>query len=391
MEEKLKLTVLLSIKGRNAHTARYLWHAHRTEFPYAIRLIDGDATDRFASLFANLRARGWAPPQAKYSYHGPDHSTLRYYGKMLEAMKDIDSEYVVINDNDDFPSASGLRKSVEFLETNPEFVGAGGRVGGFRLRDESGKTEGVWGSVQTWSALAGRIAYRPVRFAHEKVSDRLEAQMLQNRSAFLFYYVYRKSALERVLSEMHEAAIQDFTLMELYFVQRMLSLGKVEASDGFYVYYRQRGTSQFAVNQGSWQKAVFFQNWMGQFDSYLRFLAERVAQLAGMSPAAFSEWMKAFFVKTEFPKVVAPREKRVWLARVRNLTMTLENRFRLRERSRLYACLANMIVTHFTKWELGARGAGRDFFEERKSVIETLGGNPKLGSFLASSKESGSA
>src|SRR6185437_8652049 len=111
-----RLTLLLTLKGRDLYTLRWLWHANRVHLPFRIVIADGEVNPAVARLiedsavFSNL--------QIEYRRYN-DLTFRDFYLKLQDAISGIKSPYVMMSDNDDFLFPSGIGESLEWLERFP--------------------------------------------------------------------------------------------------------------------------------------------------------------------------------------------------------------------------------------------------------------------------------
>src|SRR5262249_33432081 len=126
-----KVTILLTLKGRTQFTLRWLWHVNRTGLPFRIFVADGEPHPAISGLlegntaFPNLRL-----VYGRYN----DRSYRDFYGKLVDALRRIDTPYVMLVDNDDFILPRGVLDSVAFLDAHPDYVCAGGGIPHFELK-----------------------------------------------------------------------------------------------------------------------------------------------------------------------------------------------------------------------------------------------------------------
>ncbi len=265
-----KLTIVLPLLNREAFTVRYLNYLESIDFPFQVIIADGGPDQ---SLQHMLEIREIAP-KVRYAYvrFPQDTTFLDYYSKMRKAAELVQTPYVMLNDNDDFPIVSGLIECIDFLDQSSEYVGASGKIGGVRLKE----IENVINLIELdfYSYPSTYIE----SFEQDNGLARIQHQITKNKAYNLYYAIYRIAPLQKILLDLEQLNFQDLRLHELYFIQGVLVLGKVRFVDGIYTYFRQRGTSQGTVLLRPWAKQLFFESWEGQFVCYLDLLVQRIIE-----------------------------------------------------------------------------------------------------------------
>ncbi len=57
-----------------------------------------------------------------------------YFDKVAEAVAKVTTPYCMRADDDDFLAMSGIERCLDFLDENPDYVAASGRIAGFSVR-----------------------------------------------------------------------------------------------------------------------------------------------------------------------------------------------------------------------------------------------------------------
>ncbi|MDR3574513.1 MAG: TIGR00180 family glycosyltransferase [Anaerolineaceae bacterium] len=145
LDEKHKLTILLTLKDRVPFTIRWLRYTNTWPFPFKILIADGGKDSELPVLLSN-RANF---PNLNYEYrrYPYDQTYSHYYAKMVDALAHVETPFVAIADNDDFFLPEGLANSVEFLQNHAEYSSCGGHIAGVRvvLNDRYGHLSQVYG------------------------------------------------------------------------------------------------------------------------------------------------------------------------------------------------------------------------------------------------------
>lgn len=234
------LTILLTLKGRELFTLRWMWHANRTHMPFHIIIADGEVTPTLTRV---LKDKSLFPNLSYEYYEYNDSSLLEFYKKCADAAAKVKTPFVRMADNDDFIFVSGVEKDVEFLKTNPDYVCAQGGVAGFGVKPKCGHSSLAVGCI---SKISTR--YNKNYVSRSYFSDSAEERVLQMAEVAhpIYYCVYRKAVAVNIFSEIVNYNFRDLQVYELFWSWRALTLGKVKSSAQHLSLMRQFETSSHA-------------------------------------------------------------------------------------------------------------------------------------------------
>lgn len=232
-----ELTILLTTKGRDIFTLRWLWYANSILLPYHIYIADGQPNEIIVRLLSDKSVF----PNISYQhelYNDTDYKA--YYRKVEHALNKISTEYVMISDNDDFLLPEGINKSIQFLNVNNDFAGASGRIGFCYLF--SGKTKNddhLFGTPHFIFPQHG--GYAPRSLDSVKAADRIKsATELYNVT---YYSVFRTTVLRNTATESAEICFNSLYSTEFFLHLRVLCSGSIYFDSNFSSYIRQLGSS----------------------------------------------------------------------------------------------------------------------------------------------------
>ncbi len=340
-----QLTVILPLKGRERFTLRFLWYANRAQLSYRLLLADGHVRPVLAKLLENSREL-FPALDIEYVRYPDDTDFSRFYAKMADAIGRARTPYVVYADNDDFLVPSGLDRSVEFLDANPDYVCCGGGLAGFSvyagLDDPNGGLVG----------MLNRLSYRYTIFDHsEDFSSSSVAERLRKgtRNWWSFYAVFRKEALETIFREVVEIDFSDMQLCELFCAMRTLTLGKARSNASTIAYIRQYGTSQRSAFKKDWVHHLLRSRFTSEFNAMIDRISALAAAADGAETAVIAEelreicddWLREF-LRVNYGSLQTV--KQLLRERVPGLVNRLKNRRRYsvgRERASFFARLSN--------------------------------------------------
>jgi glycosyltransferase domain-containing protein len=267
------LTILMALKGRNLHTLRFLSHANKYRLPYHFLLADGAVNEDTASLLENPDA--FPNITVEYLRFPDDVNYEAYFKKLASAAQRITTPYAMQVDNDDFLVQSGIAKCIDFLDENPDFVGASGGIGGFSIHDNP---------VAGLSGVTGRMAdivypfgfhYFPRRFDSKSLGERIASDF---RGTFALYYcVFRTAAFQRISTEIAELNMSDLQLYETYFGARAKTMGKTLIDPSTVAYMRQYGTSTSAPIYNDWIGHLVQSRFTQDLDAFVTKISDLVA------------------------------------------------------------------------------------------------------------------
>lgn len=264
-----RLTILLTIKGRPEFTLRWLWHAHKIKFPYKVYIADGEVNESLAAAlesgkhFTNVNYR-----YVRYS----DTSFLDYYQKCADAVSNIDTNYVMMSDNDDFLFVTGIQRSLDFLDSNPDFVCSQGVVSGFGVKSSPIQLDKVEGRINRLQCVYSK-SYTSRSIVYDEPLKRVQDQM--NNYHTTYYSLTRRVALAKITSELVDLNFTSLELHELYWAFREAALGKVHSVNNHLFYFRQRQTS--LRKPQDWVDGFLNSNYSPEVNLMLRWLSESLS------------------------------------------------------------------------------------------------------------------
>ena len=234
------LTYLLPLYGRPHLTTRWLRHASQNSLTSPVYIADGKpsdspfATSNYLQNFPNLHLN-----YVEYQDNTPND----YFCKLFHALSAIRTPYVVLCDNDDFPFFQGLQECVEFLDTHPSFVAAGGQVAG--LHGPSSPAASILGPLAHSFPLFSKYYINNYWYhCHDICSDvpfeRVKSQI--HRPLSVYYYVHKTDILRtcyEFLSSLAEPMFVSETVINCY----VALSGKIRSDPDNLILVREVGTS----------------------------------------------------------------------------------------------------------------------------------------------------
>ncbi len=278
---KSDLTIILPLKGRPLHTLRWLWHADRIGFPYHIIIADGEVYPVIDSLLSDSDTF----KNLSFEYHRYSDLTFKdFYRKCVDAAQKVRTSYVMIADNDDFPILTGIQQSISYLDSNPEYVCAGGKVPDFYIDSRSELSANVIGQL-----VGPRFGYTYPCFdnSNKPLSERVMDNITDSQLSY--YHVYRTQALQTIFEEVEKHDFSELSVHELYIALRTITLGKVRADPSIICYLRQRGTSLNTYHKHDWVYHLLHSQLPQDYRVMANSIAKEMERQSGTNADAFRE------------------------------------------------------------------------------------------------------
>jgi len=190
------LTVVLPLKDRSIHTLDFLQHSVFPEFDYLA--LDGSTGSENAEIIAKSRIMNMSAIRSC-----PDTSYLVFVEKMCNGLRHVETEFVVLVDNDDFVLRRGLMAAISVLRKDKKSIFAGGPVLGFQQ-----------------SSNNGRCSFPLKRVDTSELDELYGIELInQNRDSYreLWYSVFRLDAYIEIWDKILDLGLTDPYVIE-YFV-----------------------------------------------------------------------------------------------------------------------------------------------------------------------------
>jgi glycosyltransferase domain-containing protein len=280
-----RLTIVLPLKGRELFTLRFLWHANLEGLPYRFIIADGKVDPRLSEMLESSRTH-FPKLDVEYIRYPDDISFSHYFRKMADAIDRVRTPYVMLADNDDFLVRSGLERSIEFLDANPDYVCCGGGIGGFSVYSKPAiSLGGVLGPIN-------RLSYRympydrSVDFGSNSVTDRVTAGL---RNSWSYYAVIRTPALQTIWNEIVVMDPSDLQLVEKFCAMRTLTLGKARSEAATVAYFRQYWTTLGSAFTKDWVHHLLRNHFTTDFARIVDTVADAAARADSSDRADVAE------------------------------------------------------------------------------------------------------
>lgn len=220
------LTVLLVIRDREEFTFRWLKYAYDFKLPFYLLIADGGSNDAVDKYIRdnNLKER------LKIDYIKTEYDGTRsiYYRKIGNALKLVNTPYVIFADNDDFYSIEGLISAASYLnKAGEQYASCGGATVHFSIQD--GK---IYGQKVEYSQSLGKD------YNQNKAMDRVTSYLMGGSG--LYYNVHRTSLLRGAWKCVNKFDFDNIRMPEILLEMYVLASGRVKYLNNP-MYFRQTG------------------------------------------------------------------------------------------------------------------------------------------------------
>lgn len=234
-----KLTIVLTLKDREAFTRRWMQYMNDQYCPYKILIADGGEDERIESELRDPSNY----PNLYYEYlrYPFDKNWEVFYAKQLDVCNRVETEYLLFADNDDFYLLEAIADIINFLDENPSYSGCRGSLANLYLLSS-----------------AGVVQNSPTGYAYRMEADEfksIESNNFIERAEVFFkeaikynhwinwYCILRSNQVSFNLKNIYKYKFNNIVLNEILFNLMILRNGKVKTLEQFF-YIRQIGTSQ---------------------------------------------------------------------------------------------------------------------------------------------------
>ena len=240
MQNNMKLTIVLTLKDRVPFTYRWMHYMNDMRCPYRILIADGG---KDKEIEQNLRNHG-NYPHLDYEYiRYPYDATIEDYLRKLEnVISQVDSEYLLNADNDDFYLLDRIPEILAFLDEHKDYVGARGRLVNFTLFDRSGLSNDLTRGVRYKAIESDALSIEGVSSCGRV--ETLCKDMSKYDYYANWYCIFRSTSFQGVWKSLITLSIKEMVVMEVLTHVLMVLKGGIKIfPDPFYV--RQNNTSMF--------------------------------------------------------------------------------------------------------------------------------------------------
>ncbi len=236
---KSKLTIVLTLKDREAFTRRWMWYMNDQCCPYKILIADGGRNE---SIEYELREPS-NYPNLDYEYirYAFDYDWKDFYAKQLDVCKKVLTKYLLFADNDDFYVLDKIPSIINFLDENCDYSGCRGSIAHLFLLSAQGKIE----NRPTGYAYRTEM-HESKSIENERFIDRSEtffSEVIKYNHWINWYCILRSDQVVNSLDRIYKYNFSNVVLNEILFNLMILRHGKIKTIESIF-YLRQIGSSQ---------------------------------------------------------------------------------------------------------------------------------------------------
>ena len=225
------LTIVLLLKDQANFTWRWFKYQNENSLPFKVLVADGGKDESVEQILKDKSKY----PNVNYEYirYPYDKDIATFFKKVLDAVSRVKTEYVVMASNDDFYVAGALKRAVEFLNKNKDYVVSRGDVYDFRVRqqDKKGGEEDVYGkmvnviNLYTNASNTGATALERVRTFSEFSNS-------------LWHDITRTDKLKESYRLLVDSGIVDLDLSDRLINYYLSAEGKIHRGKGLYMLHQ---------------------------------------------------------------------------------------------------------------------------------------------------------
>ena len=293
MEVDKNLTFVLTLKDRAPFTFRWMTYSNKISFPFKILIADGG---RDSTVEEKLSKKDNFP-NLNYEYirYPYDKTFSEYFAKLADIVLRVKTPYVVLGDDDDFFLVEGLRKSVKFLQDNPDYAICGGRIAKFEIFPDASKPYGKNSDLTLLAdvdSLKGRTSM-----------ERVQTHFSQLISTF--YDIHRTADQIKNFKTLQDLDFKDLMFME--YLTSFSIIAKKKSKRESYLYLLRQinpihsSSAEHKQLAGDDFDRMLKDSWSKDFTAFIREIAQCISEQDGIN---FNDAQK--FLKKEYRKFIAP-------------------------------------------------------------------------------------
>jgi glycosyltransferase domain-containing protein len=239
----MSVTIVLTLKGRDEFTYRWMHYMNEMRCQYKILVADGGESIEVQKNLSNYENY----PNLNYEYirYPFDENIIDFYSKLVNVLSKVTTEYVLQADNDDFYLLGQIPELINYLDNNQDYVSARGSLVNLEVFDKAGISKGKVNGYR-YKAVT---TYAP-SIESELVLQRIKSLCLGMSTYDYYsnwYAITRTKVLVKIWSQLITLPIKEPIVLEMLTHILIVESGKVKINDNLF-YIRQSNTSSFGDN-----------------------------------------------------------------------------------------------------------------------------------------------
>jgi glycosyltransferase domain-containing protein len=228
----MKLSIMLTLKGREEFTYRWMGYMNEMRCPYKILIADGGDN---LEIEAHLRHYN-NYPNLDYEYirYPFDTSWDDYFNKLENLISRVNTDYALHADNDDFYLLDRIPELMAFLDEHIDYVAARGKLVDFEVFDSNGASKAqVRGCRYQASAVYAPSIDSdcPLTRVNNLCRGMSDYDYYSN-----WYSITRTSVLQKIWKNLITLPIKEVLVLEMLSHVMLMNAGKLKVmSTPFYL------------------------------------------------------------------------------------------------------------------------------------------------------------
>lgn len=237
-----QLTILLVLKDRFEYTLRWFEYMNDIKCPYNIFVADGSIeNDAFKLL--NSKPAKFSNLKIHYKRFPADMNIDLYLKKLYDSVTMIQTEFLLLADNDDFYFLDNIQYYIDTLIENKSYIAAKGATidlfaydSPFSINRDNNSIKSKYyrATIRKVNSILQEIPKERVSYA---CNNFIKKDYFSN-----WYSIYKTNVLRNTFSELIESKVNCLFVFEILFHVLNTYQGKIFIDDKPY-YIRQYGTS----------------------------------------------------------------------------------------------------------------------------------------------------
>lgn len=236
----MKLTVVLTLKGRDEFTYRWMEYMNEMHCPYKILIADGGDNLEIEEHLRDYNNY----PNLDYEYirYPFDASLIIYLKKLENVISRVKTEFILLADNDDFYLLDRVPGLIAFLDENADYVAARGQLVNFELFNSiwdlgynQPRAYRYYASVVNSPSIDSDCPLTRIKKLCQGMSD---YDYYSN-----WYSVTKTSVMQKMRENLTTLPIKDINVLEILSHVMLMNAGKLKVMPAPF-YFRQSNTSE---------------------------------------------------------------------------------------------------------------------------------------------------
>ena len=265
------LTIVLTLYDRgNYYTYPKRWtsFANKHLYNFKIFIADGTGLKKIKDYFNDKD--NFINLDLTYYEYPKDNSYKDYFSKLNDCIDKVKTKYIVLADDDDFYSAEGLKKSINFLEKNNNFSTCRGIIGSFNLSNQNYLSDFFVPKAQN-----SFILDRPI--------ERFKSYYNSISIAPIFYDVHRSDLQKENFKKLNQGNFIEPVMVEM--LPEMLDVlqGKIARIDEIYLMRQQNNNNsahkQYVDKSGDIMHRLCFGDFNNDLKIWAKIISKKISNL----------------------------------------------------------------------------------------------------------------